>query len=344
MGNYRLCIVCIDYYSVKRYFCFSPQPTRAVRQDAARHSTSTAPRRKAYSFPASSRSRVRKPTRTVTTKRQLASLQTQILYSMLLPDILRVSSALRWWSKQHLGLGSNGPCLFLRGCQRSQQSGAIQGSYCTCSELRSVPNNFAGSGGIKRLLCQRKTSGSCWFLSGRKTKVSVNFLAVKNVLICAPTVFPHSTEQKNINLGSRTAPPLGNTRPHEYFILFFPCCITCSGEQLLDGTVMPPCASHILEGILFTTWWCCQQSNFILLLASRVCLLYYWNVLWFLYHRNKRPKFRCNAAILTTQGEVAMETELHCPEMKASEDLDFHCTSIFNHRLFLHQLLHQHYN
>lgn len=32
-----------------------------------------------------------------------------------------------------------------------------------------------------------------------------------------------------------------------------------------------------------------------------------------------------------------METELHWPEMKASEDLDFHCTSIFNHRLFLRQ-------
>ena len=57
----------------------------------------------------------------------------------------------------------------------------------------------------------------------------------------------------------------------------------------------------------------------------------------FLYHRNekkkrkkkkkrKQPKFRCSAAILNTQGEVAMETELHWPEMKASEDLDFHCT------------------
>lgn len=49
-------------------------------------------------------------------------------------------------------------------------------------------------------------------------------------------------------------------------------------------------------------------------------------VLLFLYHRNKKPKFRCSAAILNTQGEVAMETELHWPEMKASEDLDFHCT------------------
>lgn len=36
-----------------------------------------------------------------------------------------------------------------------------------------------------------------------------------------------------------------------------------------------------------------------------------------------------------------METELHWPEMKASEDLDFHCTSIFNHRLFLHEPFHQ---
>lgn len=36
-----------------------------------------------------------------------------------------------------------------------------------------------------------------------------------------------------------------------------------------------------------------------------------------------------------------METQLHWPEMKASEDLDFHCTSIFNHRLFLHQPLHR---
>lgn len=34
-----------------------------------------------------------------------------------------------------------------------------------------------------------------------------------------------------------------------------------------------------------------------------------------------------------------METELHWPEMK--EDLDFHCTSIFNHGLFLHQPSHQ---
>lgn len=40
----------------------------------------------------------------------------------------------------------------------------------------------------------------------------------------------------------------------------------------------------------------------------------------------KQPKFRCSVAILNTQGEVAMETELHWPEMKASEDLDFHCT------------------
>lgn len=37
-------------------------------------------------------------------------------------------------------------------------------------------------------------------------------------------------------------------------------------------------------------------------------------------------KFRCSVAILNTQGEVAMETELHWPEMNASEDLDFHCT------------------
>lgn len=36
-----------------------------------------------------------------------------------------------------------------------------------------------------------------------------------------------------------------------------------------------------------------------------------------------------------------METELHWPEMKATEDLDFHCTSIFNYRLFLHQHFHQ---
>lgn len=36
-----------------------------------------------------------------------------------------------------------------------------------------------------------------------------------------------------------------------------------------------------------------------------------------------------------------METELHWPEMKASEDLDFHCTSIFKHGLFLHQPFHQ---
>lgn len=55
----------------------------------------------------------------------------------------------------------------------------------------------------------------------------------------------------------------------------------------------------------------------------------------------KQPKFRCSAAILNTQGDVAMETELHWPEMKASEDLDFHCTSIFNRRLFLHQPSHQ---
>lgn len=36
-----------------------------------------------------------------------------------------------------------------------------------------------------------------------------------------------------------------------------------------------------------------------------------------------------------------METELHWPEMKASEDLDFHCTSVFNYRLFLHHPSHQ---
>lgn len=64
-------------------------------------------------------------------------------------------------------------------------------------------------------------------------------------------------------------------------------------------------------------------------------------VLWILYHRNEKPKFRCSVAILNTQGAVAMETELHWPEMKASEDLDFHCTWIFNHRLFLHQPFHQ---
>lgn len=40
----------------------------------------------------------------------------------------------------------------------------------------------------------------------------------------------------------------------------------------------------------------------------------------------KKKKFRCSVAILNTQGEVAMETELHWPEMNASEDLDFHCT------------------
>lgn len=153
--------------------------------------------------------------------------------------------------------------------------------------------------------------------------------------------FPHITKQKNIDLGSWTASSLVNTTPHKYFILFFLCCITCSGKQVLDGTVMPLCALHILEEIVFRTRWCCQQSNFISCSASRVCLVYYWNVLWFLYHRNKKTKFRFSAAILNTQGEVAMETELHCPEMKASEDLDFHCTSIFNHRLFLHQPFHQ---
>lgn len=36
-----------------------------------------------------------------------------------------------------------------------------------------------------------------------------------------------------------------------------------------------------------------------------------------------------------------METELHWPEMKAIKDLDFHCTSIFNYRLFLHQHFHK---
>lgn len=70
--------------------------------------------------------------------------------------------------------------------------------------------------------------------------------------------------------------------------------------------------------------------------------VYYWNHSYTIgmkkkTKKRKQPKFRCSAAILNTQGKVAMETELHWPEMKASEDLDFHCTYIFNHRLFLHQ-------
>lgn len=56
------------------------------------------------------------------------------------------------------------------------------------------------------------------------------------------------------------------------------------------------------------------------------------------YRNEKKTKFRCNAAVLNTQAEVAMETELHWPGMKESDNLDFHCTSIFNHGLFLHQL------
>ena len=67
----------------------------------------------------------------------------------------------------------------------------------------------------------------------------------------------------------------------------------------------------------------------------------YWHVNWrrilIPYYRNKKKrksKFRCSAAMVNAPGEVAMETELHWPQMKASEGLDFDCTSIFNHRLF----------
>ena len=45
--------------------------------------------------------------------------------------------------------------------------------------------------------------------------------------------------------------------------------------------------------------------------------------------------------MVNTPGEVAMETELHWPQMKASEGLDFDCTSIFNHRLFKCEIFHQ---
>ena len=56
----------------------------------------------------------------------------------------------------------------------------------------------------------------------------------------------------------------------------------------------------------------------------------YWCItgiaLQFLYHRNKNLSLGAVLQSGMLKEKVAMETELHWPEMKASEDLDFHCT------------------
>lgn len=81
----------------------------------------------------------------------------------------------------------------------------------------------------------------CYYLAGSPATQRWWRFNLASVLTRVPdSVFPRITRGreeergKKIDLGSWAASSLVNTEPHKYFILFFLCCITCSGKHFME--------------------------------------------------------------------------------------------------------------